>query len=66
MTVTTRLPLKVRMPLRDDTEQEIIARLIEATGEASGAGKEKQRDRDEPDREALRKSLREIYGLQPL
>jgi len=34
MTVTTRLPLKVRMPLRDDTEREIVARLIEATGEA--------------------------------
>ncbi len=34
MTVTTHSSLQVSMPLGDDTEQEIVARLIEATGEA--------------------------------
>ena len=33
MTVTTRSSLQIRMPLRVDPEQEIVARLIEASGE---------------------------------
>jgi len=34
MTLATRSPLTVHVPLRVDPEQEIVARLIEATGEA--------------------------------
>jgi len=34
MTLTARSPLTVHVPLRVDPEQEIVARLIEATGEA--------------------------------
>ena len=34
MTLATRSPLKVHVPLRVDPEQEIVTRLIEATGEA--------------------------------
>jgi len=33
ITVTTRSSLQIRMPLRVDPEQEIVARLIEASGE---------------------------------